>query len=193
MGTSTVDPTGSRWVAGRRSRIRAEVRLFCFRHAGGGASAYHQWPDLLPEWVDVAPVQPPGREQRIAEPPIDDLARLIEALAGGLADQIETPYAFFGHSLGALVAYELARARINQDLPGPIALFVSGARPPDVPLTRSPRADLNDDQLSLALRKLGSVPAEVLDHDELWGLIRPVAKTFSAIWSPLPMTSDPRC
>ena len=106
----SLTPTGSRWVAGRRSRIRAEVRLFCFPHAGGGASAYHQWPDLLPEWVDVAPVQPPGREQRIAEPPIDDLARLIEALAGGLADQIETPYAFFGHSLGALVAYELARA-----------------------------------------------------------------------------------
>src|SRR5690349_236164 len=97
------------WLACVRPRPRSSVRLFCFAHAGGGASFFRGWAAGLPESVEVSPVQLPGRETRFREPPFTRLGQLTEALAEALRPHLDRPFAFFGHSLGALVAFELAR------------------------------------------------------------------------------------
>src|SRR5688500_5923578 len=92
------------WLACVRPRPRSAIRLFCFPHAGGGASGFHGWADALPGPVEVCPVQLPGRETRLREPAFTRLGPLVEALAGALRPYFDRPFAFFGHSLGALVA-----------------------------------------------------------------------------------------
>src|SRR2546423_15412499 len=102
-------PATDRWLPSVRPRPGAEVRLFCFPYAGGGASVFRAWADSLPSSVEVRPVQLPGRETRFREPAFTRLPPLVEALAESLRPYLDRPFAFFGHSLGALVAFELAR------------------------------------------------------------------------------------
>src|SRR5262245_63225231 len=114
-----------RWLAYVSPRPAASVRLFCFPYAGGGASVFRGWADCLPGAVEVCPVQMPGRETRFREPAFTRLPPLVEALAASLRPHLDRPFAFFGHSLGALVAFELAR-RLRRDRgPEPIRLFAS--------------------------------------------------------------------
>ncbi|NUT52800.1 MAG: thioesterase, partial [Saccharothrix sp.] len=106
----------------------AAVRLFCLPHAGAGASAFRRWRDVFPPGVDVQPVQLPGREDRIGEPPATDAHALVEELASALAGAADRPFVLFGHSMGALLAAELARR-----LP-PTLLVLSGrAAPVELP------------------------------------------------------------
>src|SRR5262245_25838037 len=120
------------WLACVQPRLRPGVRLFCFPHAGGGASLFRGWADGLPDAVEVCPVQLPGRETRFREPPFLCLEPLIEALATALRPHLDRPFAFFGHSLGALVAFELARRLGRAEGPQPVHLFVSGCAAPQI-------------------------------------------------------------
>jgi medium-chain acyl-[acyl-carrier-protein] hydrolase len=165
------------WIAYRRSRPAARLRLFCFPYAGGGASVYRGWEAELPESVEVCPVQPPGREGRIRQPAIDDLDRLVEALDEGLGGELdERPHAFFGHSLGALAAYELARRRRAAGRSGPTHLLVSAHSAPSLPDDDEPIHDLPEDRFVARLRELGGTPAEVIEHPELMRLVVPLLR-----------------
>lgn len=165
------------WIAYRRARPAARLRLFCFPYAGGGASVYRGWADELPEAIEVCPVQPPGREGRIRQPPHRDLDSLVEALDEGLAAELdERPFAFFGHSLGAIAAYELARRRRAGGRTGPIHLLVSAHSAPSLPDEDEPIHDLPPDRFLARLRDLNGTPAEVLDHPELMSLIEPLLR-----------------
>lgn len=147
------------WLRGLGGReLTARRRLFVFPHAGAGASAY-ALADQLPETVDVCTVQLPGRENRFAEPPLTSLDDVVAVLAPLIADHTALPYAFFGHSMGSLIAFATARRLRALGTRLPERLFLSGMRAPGLP-DRDPRHTLPDDEL-LATAAFDGVDAEV--------------------------------
>ncbi|HJW11291.1 MAG TPA: alpha/beta fold hydrolase, partial [Albitalea sp.] len=100
----------SPWLSRPQPRPHARARLYCFPHAGVGASVYRQWHAALPPEVEVCAVQLPGRENRLGEPALTRIADIVQALVLAIEPQSNLPFAFFGHSMGAVVAFELAHA-----------------------------------------------------------------------------------
>ncbi|HEX8360365.1 MAG TPA: alpha/beta fold hydrolase [Longimicrobium sp.] len=160
-------PSRSDWHPFTRPDSRARVRLFCFPHAGGSAGSYRSWQDYLPDEIEVCAVQLPGRGFRIEERPFDRLSALTRSAADALMPLLDVPFAFFGHSMGALIAFELARHLRRQGFPQPSHLFASGFRAPHVPDPKLPIRHLPEADFIAALRKLGGTPESVLDSDDL--------------------------
>lgn len=157
-----MDVDASRWFPGHLALPAAEVRLFCLPYAGGGASAYRPWTQRLAPEVDTVPVQLPGRETRRHEPAIERAEALIDQLAEPLLAHADRPYALFGHSLGGLLAFELAHALTGCGHP-PIHLFVSGWEPPHLPRPAG-RVDahtLPDEQLVEHVLRLAGMPPQM--------------------------------
>jgi medium-chain acyl-[acyl-carrier-protein] hydrolase len=160
----------------------APLRLFCFHHAGAGASAFRPWiAPLGAAGVAVCAVQLPGRENRFLEPAHTRLAPLLEALLPQLEPHLRRPYALFGHSMGALVAFAAARALRAAGAPGPARLHVSGRIAPQLSDPRGRLHDLPDEDLLAELRVLGGVPAAVLDNRELMALQLPLLRADLAV------------
>ncbi|MFE0605996.1 thioesterase II family protein [Streptomyces sp. NPDC058892] len=154
-------------------------RLVCFPHAGGSATAYAQLARTLPADFDVVAVQYPGRQDRYREAPFTTLDPLVEAVAGELAHELAAdpgrPYALFGHSMGALVAFETARLLERRGLPAPQRLFFSG-RPAPGPGT-SARYQAYDDAGVLAeVRRLGGTDQAMLDNPEVLEMVLPALR-----------------
>jgi surfactin synthase thioesterase subunit len=164
------------WFPFGGPRDGARLRLFCFPHAGGGASLFRGWDTALPADVDLCAVQLPGREARWSELPYTSLSDLVEALGELLLARVEVPYAFFGHSLGGLVAFELARWLRDRAGLEPLVLFVSATRAPQAPRLVPPRHDAPERDFIAGLRTLRTVPEEILDHDELLRLVLPTLR-----------------
>src|SRR3984957_7817499 len=137
------------------------VRLFCFPHAGAGALAYREWSRLLPPAIQVLPVLPPGRETRFWEAPYTRIEPYVEDLAAALAPELRAPYALFGHSLGALVAFELARRLRAAGLAAPVHLFVSGRIAPPLTEYRRILHRLPASDLARELAALGGIPDDI--------------------------------
>jgi len=156
----------------------AKLRLFCFPYAGGGASAFRGWSRLLPAEVAVCPVRLPGRETRLSERPLDSMEQLILRLREAIDPHLDQPFAFFGHSLGAIVAFELARSLRSI----PRCLFVSGARAPQLRRDYVPPAPPSDDELIEELRRLDGVPHELLDQRELMRLALPALRADTSLY-----------
>jgi surfactin synthase thioesterase subunit len=156
----------------------ARLRLFCLPYAGSGASAYHAWSRALaPHGVEVRAVQLPGRENRLREVPFTAIPPLVEQLAGACAELVDRPYALFGHSMGALVAFELAREARRRGWPAPVRLFASGAHPPQVPREDPPLRHLGDDEFVRQVsERYQGIPREVLAHRELLELVLPALR-----------------
>jgi len=168
------------WFPFVRPKPAARLRLFCLPYAGGGAAAYRGWPEELPLDVDAWPVQLPGRESRFLEPAYTSMDRLIPDLATAIRPRLDRPYALFGHSMGADVAFELAR-RLTSDGRPPTALIVSGDAAPHRPARERPIHGLTDDELRTELRRMNGTPAEVLDHDELIQAVLPTIRADCAV------------
>ena len=113
------------WIFASRPNPQARLRLFCFPHAGGGASFFRPWIGMLSPDIEVCPVQLPGRENRLKERPFNQFSPLISELAQALRPYLDRPFAFFGHSMGALVSFGLARHLREQNDPMPRHLFIS--------------------------------------------------------------------
>lgn len=172
-----MNPTeAARWITRPRPAPRARLRLFCIAHAGGGASAYRGWADALPAEVEVCPVQLPGRENRMAEPGFHSLPPLVDALVEVMEGFQSLPFAIFGHSNGALIGFELARALRARGRPGPVHLFASGRRAPDLPADRPPTHHLPDAEFLAELQTLGGLPQQLLEHHELLELLLPTLR-----------------
>jgi len=153
--------------------IRSAVRLVCFPHAGGSASFYVPFARSLPADVDVLAVQYPGRQDRRADKPIEDILELADRIFEALRPWAGRPLAFFGHSMGAVVAYEVAR-RLEQETGTRLsALFASGRRAP----SRRPgemAVHLRDDDGVIAeLERLSGTDTALLDNEELLQMILP--------------------
>ena len=158
------------------------VRLFCLPFAGGGASTYAAWPALFPDGVEVCPVELPGRLTRWSEKPFDRAEPLVEALATALAGELDGPYALFGHSMGALLAFELARTLRRRGAAEPQVLFVSGGPAPHLPRRWEQIHDQPDDVVVARLRDLGAVPEDVYAEPELLELLMPTIRAdFSVV------------
>jgi medium-chain acyl-[acyl-carrier-protein] hydrolase len=158
-------PPGSRATA---------LRLFCFPYAGGGGSVYMPWARQAPAGVEVCAVQPPGRESRLNEPPCTRIPELIDAALGALQPYLDLPFAVFGHSMGALLAFEFARRVRRAGGPTPVRLFVSGHRAPDLPRHHAAIAHLSDAEFVAEIRRrYAGVPTEILEQPELLALFLP--------------------
>ncbi|MFJ4473177.1 thioesterase II family protein [Streptomyces sp. NPDC089424] len=154
-------------------------RLVCFPHAGGSATAYAQLARALPADFDVMAVQYPGRQERYAEAPFTSLTPLVEAVAGELTRALAAdpgrPYALFGHSMGALVAFETARLLARGELPGPQRLFLSGRGAPRTGAGVR-RAAYDDAELVAEVRRLGGTDQSVLDDSDVLEMVLPALR-----------------
>ena len=164
------------WFPKINSADSVPYRLFCFPYAGGGASVFLPWRSQLASKVEVCPVQLPGRESRFSEPLFTQLDPLVDALTTAIEPYLDRPYAFLGYSLGAIVAFELARKLRDKDLRAPFCLFAVACRAPQLPDLDSPLHTLPDAQLIEALRGLQGIPEEVLQNSELMELYFPVLR-----------------
>lgn len=170
------------WFAPAALSRPARLRLFCFPHAGGGIATFHGWSDALPHDIAVCPARLPGRESRAGETPFRRMEDLVAALLAALSSHLETPFALFGHSMGAAVAFELARALRKSGLPQPVGLFVSAARAPQFRRGWTPPPEPSDEDFLNELRRLQGVPREILENRELMRLILPALKADAALY-----------
>lgn len=166
----------SPWIVRVRPRPAARLRLFCLPYAGAGASVYATWGAELPDEIEVCAVQLPGREGRFREPLVTDVHVLTRALCAGLASWLDRPFALFGHSMGAAIAYETARMLGRERGRPPAALFVSGHRAPHLPRQHPPLHQLPEGEFVEELRRLNGTPAEVLAGSELLDLMLPLLR-----------------
>jgi medium-chain acyl-[acyl-carrier-protein] hydrolase len=172
----TVTSTKSPWLPRMRPSSPARVRLFCFSHAGGGASVYRSWPGELPSEIDACAVQLPGREERIREPPLTSVDVAAREVALALLPHLDRPYAVFGHSLGALVGFEVARELRRRGFP-PEHIFAAARGAPDDPSSLPPIHALPDKTFIEELqRRYKSIPAAVLAEPELLDLFVPLLR-----------------
>lgn len=161
------------WIAYHRPSPDARVRLFCFAYAGGGASIFVPWIEALAPACEVCPIQLPGREARFSEPLLKDTRVAAELAARAMAPACEEPYALFGHSLGAILAYEVAQHLRKAGVRDPEHLFVSARRGALVPHNGSRSGHLPDEQFKARLMELNGTPREFLDNPDLVELLLP--------------------
>jgi surfactin synthase thioesterase subunit len=150
----------------------------CFPYAGGSALAYRQWNENIAGEVEVCPVQLPGRENRMAEEPIRSLPKLISLLADELEPFLNSPvpYCFFGHSMGALICYELAKEIKKRSWKLPSRLFLSGKTSPQSCTKEIPTYNLPDEEFIEELREMNGTPEEVLNNREVMDLFLPILR-----------------
>lgn len=171
----------SNWLINLAPRRRGDLSLLCLPFAGGGSSAFHGWPDALPANIDVWTVRLPGRESRLGEEPYRDLGELITALLPEVAGLAGKPYALFGHSMGALVGYELARGLRQAGLPEPRWLVASGHNAPHVASHSRQLHTMPDGMLIDALRSYGATPDTLLAQPELLEVFLPTIRADFAM------------
>jgi medium-chain acyl-[acyl-carrier-protein] hydrolase len=169
------------WILQPRASSSPAFRLFCFPHAGGGASFYSSWAEELPSAVDVCPVQFPGREHLHLVKPFSDLGSLVRELSTALRPYLDLPFAFYGHSMGALVSFELARQLRRQFLPQPCHLFVSSHRAPQLIDSFSAIHELPDSEFLCQVQGLHGTPDAVLTNPELLELFIPLLRADFAL------------
>src|ERR1044072_7174080 len=99
----------TRWFAVRRPNPRARLKLFCFPYAGGSTQIYRRWPEIRSPDFEVCAVQLPGRGNRITEQSFYAVEPLVQAIASAITPHLDRPFAFFGHSMGAIISFELSR------------------------------------------------------------------------------------
>lgn len=178
----STEPIKTPWVKSPNPNLQARFRLFCFPHAGGGASLFRNWADLLPREVEVCAVQLPGREDRLREPPFTRLPQLIESLAHALQPYVqERPYAFFGHSMGGYISFELARYLRSHLHTGPSQLFIAATRAPQLPDRDPPVHALPEKEFIEKLHQLNGTPIEILQNPEILEIALPLLRADFAV------------
>jgi medium-chain acyl-[acyl-carrier-protein] hydrolase len=177
-GRAPSDGRGPGWVGWPRLRgPEAQLRLFCLPFAGGGAAPYRLWSRHLPPAIECCPILLPGREERLAEPPVRRLGTMLDAVLDAIAAHLDDmPYAVFGHSFGAVAGFELVRLIRRRGLPMPCHLFVSGRRATFLPGSGTTLHDKPDAALIERMRVLGGTPQAVLDSPELMALLLPAMR-----------------
>jgi len=171
----------SRWFSFPRPNRQASLRLFCFPYAGGGAVIYRTWPAGLPKEIEVCAAQLPGRGNRHAEPLYDRLEPLVEALVPAILPHLDKPFAFFGHSMGALISFELARRLRSLHRVEPLRLFISGRSAPQTPKPERRTYDLPEREFVEELRRLNGTPQQLLEEPEVLQIALPMLRADFAI------------
>lgn len=168
------------WIPYRRPNIYPRLRLFCFPYAGGSASVFRDWVNSFPQEIEICPIQYPGREKRILESQFTSMEPLIDSLVSVLLPELNIPFAFFGHSLGALISFELTR-RLQKKRISPVHLFVSSYRAPTIVKLKAPMHLLPDAEFIERLREYNGTPDAVLQNSELMKVLLPSLRADFAL------------
>ncbi len=175
-GNGAAAAPANSWLTRPKVNPQAQLRLFCFPYAGAGSSCFHSWTKALPPEIEICPLQLPGRETRLGEAPLKRLKPLIETLAPILVPYLDKPFAFFGHSMGALLGFELARELRRRNWPLPFKLLVCASRAPQLPDPSPPIHRLPEAKFIEELKRLEGIPQEVFDNQELMQLFLPTLR-----------------
>ena len=167
---------------------QASMRLFCFPYAGGGASMFRQWASMLPEQIEVLGVQYPGRESRIGEPAHRRMGPLLDDLVAAMLPLLDRPCVFYGHSMGALVAFALTR-RLRQHGIQPRQLFLAAYRAPHLPNPNIRIYHLPPEVFKVVLRAEG-IAETILQNDELMQAMLPTLRADFELCDTYDCTED---
>ncbi|MFH1556307.1 MAG: thioesterase domain-containing protein [Pseudomonadota bacterium] len=170
------DAQSRKWLPYAETGTAQSHRLFCLPFAGGGASSFMGLRRNAPAWLDVQPVQLPGRESRTAEPPLRSVEDVVTALVEALRPWLDRPFALLGYSLGARIARALILRLRREDLPLPHILFLAAHRAPNAPSRRPPLHMLPSDAFWARLASYNGTPSEVLANQELRDLLEPMLR-----------------
>ena len=176
MNLQSSSVNSDRWFVCPQPNPAAETRLFFFPYAGGGPAAFGKWCREFPSDNEAWVAHYPGRGSRFNEAPIRELADLVERIHQALQPLLDIPFAFFGHSLGGLVAFELARTLHQNHLPQPITLFVSACGAPHIPDPHPAIHDLPDAEFLTSLKELNGIPSEVLHQPDAMQVLLPILR-----------------
>lgn len=171
-----------------RSIDKKKLILFCLPYAGGGSGIFHGWKEYLRDVVTVKPLLLPGRERRINEVAPENMQDLASSIFKELLPDFQQPWALFGHSMGASLAWEIAAiADKNHQIQKPKLLIVSGRASPDLKPLKKPVHLLPDSEFIEKLRELGGTPQEILNSKEMMALLLPMLRgdfKRSETWEP---------
>ena len=182
--------TQGTWISPRTLNARAAIRLFCCPYAGGSEAVFRVWQTALGTAINVVPLQLPGRGARMREPVFREIMPLVAAASEAVAGYLDKPFAFFGHSMGATISFEVARALRKMRGVQPIHLFVSGTCcPQDV--GRHYREELPETDIMDKLRSMAGTPPEVLEHPELMEIFAPIIQADFAVCRSYEYTPEP--
>lgn len=164
------------WFGNYKKNNQSLMRMFCFPYAGGSASIFAKWSANLPPAVDIIPVQLPGRANRFNESPYDDLYLLIKDVIDGISPYLDKPFVLFGHSMGALIIFELAYSLLTTKNIKPELLIVSGSRAPSI-FNSGKNIHLYDDKQFIAwLQDNGGTPDGIFDSEDSCKVFLPVLR-----------------
>lgn len=166
----------NRWIARPRRPVAAKLRLFCFPHVGAGAAAFNSWLDHLPPDVELCAVRPPGRENRLREPLVDDGRELLERLAPIVTPLLDVPFVVVGHCSGSVLAYEFARQFRDSGAAAPEMVVLSSAEGPAVRRIDDPLHLLPRVELLRRVVKYGGMAEEVLADPELMDMFERILR-----------------
>jgi surfactin synthase thioesterase subunit len=181
----------TRWVAddGPAESSGAPRQLFCFAHAGGGPAFFRPWRAALAPEIAVRRVLLPGREWRLEESAFRHITELVGPLCTALEPYLDQPYALFGHSMGAVVAFEVARWFSRSSRPSPTCLIVSGRRAPGLASDSRRLSELPDEEFVAEVGRLGGIPPEVFGEPGLLEMVLPALRAdfeLAETYRPLP-------
>ncbi|HXT68216.1 MAG TPA: alpha/beta fold hydrolase [Vicinamibacterales bacterium] len=169
--------TDSPWLARFAARPNARLRLLCFPPAGGSAAAFGQWPDLVGADIEIVGIEYPGRGSRRAESLFVRIQALVSAMVMRVQPELgDMPFAILGHSLGALLGFELARHLRLLKGPLPVALCVCGCRAPSLPARKPPSFGLGEAEFLGEVRSLNGTAPEVLADPNVFRLFEPALR-----------------
>ena len=175
------NPQASSWFFCREPEDNASMRLFCFPYSGAGASVFHSWPTAMGKTVEVRTLQLPGRETRYNEARETDIRAVVEKISNAIALYQDKPFAFFGYSLGSLLAFEVCRSLRRQNRPLPLHLFVAAMRAPQTPRVHPPLSPLPDAAFVQKIEQYYQPQGEVWQNRELRDFFLPVLRDDLAL------------
>ena len=164
------------WIQYQKTSDDPSMRIFCFPYAGGSALFYARWFRYLDENAEVFPIQLPGRESRIDEPLLRVMSVVINKIVEEISPYMTENTAFLGHSMGSMIAYEVARTLSERNMPMPKHIFLSGAVPPDMIGECEKIHMLSDEQFCEKLKGYESITSELMKYPEFFKFFLPVIK-----------------
>jgi medium-chain acyl-[acyl-carrier-protein] hydrolase len=168
--------SNSRCLLCTRPNPKARLRLFCFHHAGGSTTLFHAWKDLLPDHIEIWVVRLPGRGDRAAEPPSKRIAPIVQEVSEALVPYLNEPFALYGHSMGAAIAFETARLVRRRHGAQPTRLLVSSCQAPQRLYFALPAYDLPETDFIERLRSLNGTPQPLFDDPRLLLMMLPMIR-----------------
>ncbi|TAF08676.1 MAG: thioesterase [Nostocales cyanobacterium] len=187
----TTKTTFNSWVTCPQPNPNAKLRLFCLPYAGGSAMVFRTWPNSLPPTIEVCPLELPGRGRQMNLPPYTKMQPLVKEIAENLIPYLDKPFAIFGHSMGGLVSFELARLLRSDYNLTPFHLFISARNAPQVTPTKRPIYNLPDAEFWQEIRNFNGTPDDVIENEDIIQLFMPILRADFTVLDTYMYTEQP--